>query len=140
MLCASNEDCMGILSWLEDKIDSRTPKVNVIGYTKKKFSNEEFQLLISALVSEPFFKMRKATYLECVLNVSGKILGDLSQAKVLFGKNPEPKMYKNMKSRFRIKLKEDGRLEIESFEHLMALKDEEFGAFQSVLSQRLEII
>ena len=130
---------MSFFNWIEDKLDAKTPKIESIGYTEKKFSTENFQSLISALASEPFFKMRSRSDFECVLKVKGKTVGDLSQAKILFGENPKPDMYKNMKSRFRIVLKEDGRLKIESFEHVMALKNEELEVIQKMLSQRLKI-
>jgi hypothetical protein len=38
---------MGLFRWLEDKIDKRTPKIEVDGLTNTKFDTDSFKLLMS---------------------------------------------------------------------------------------------
>lgn len=130
---------MGLFRWLEDKIDKRTPKVEVDGLTSTKFDIDSFKSLMSKLQSEPYFKLRSSTDKCFVLNVMGNTIGSAEQAKVLFGKEPTPKMYKKMKSRFEIALLEDGRLRINSFEHFASMEKER-DSIKSMLKMRLDVL
>ena len=129
---------MGLFRWIEDKIDKRTPKIEVDGHTSTRFDTDSFKLLLSKLQAEPYFKLRSCTGNCFVLNVMGNSIGSAEQASVLFGKEPTAKMYKSMKSRFEITLLEDGRLKINSFEHLASMEKER-DSFRSMLKMRLDV-
>jgi hypothetical protein len=129
---------MGLFRWLEDKIDKRTPKIEVDGLTNTKFDTDSFKLLMSKVQSEPYFRLRSSTDNGFILNVIGNSIGSAEQANVLFGKEPTAEMYKNMKSRFEITLLEDGRLKINSFEHLASMEKER-DSFRNMLKMRLDV-
>jgi len=130
---------MNFLHKLEDYIDKITPKVEVTGNSKRKFNPDEFHDLMNQLISDYDFTLRSRNdeTLIYILNVSGKTMGELSQVKVLFGKEPTPEMYSSSKSRFECRLMENGTIGIRSFEHMLGLKKVR-EAFREVLSRRLE--
>jgi hypothetical protein len=124
-----------IFRWIEDKIDKITPKIEVSDFTETKFDSDSFNSLISKLETEPYFKLRSKKDNEFVLNVSGKTV-DFALAKMVLGKNPTPKMYKNLKSRFKVTHLNDGRLEIVSFEYVVSV-EKEIEANRGMLKLRL---
>jgi len=131
---------MNVLHKLEDFLDKITPKVEVTGNSKRKFNPDEFHDLMNQLISDYDFTLRSRNdeTLIYILNVSGRMMGELSQAKVLFGKEPTPEMYSSSKSRFECRLMENGIIEINSFEHLAGFNKKVREAFREVLSRRLE--
>ena len=133
---------MNLLSKLEDLLDKISTKVEVSGYSQNKYNTNEFHNLMNKLISDDKFKLRSrddnnSTY---VLNVLGKVVGEISQAKVLFGKEATPEMYRNMKSRFTCQLMENGTIEIRSFEYAFLALQKEQDAFRELLSMRLNIL
>lgn len=115
---------MTIFKWLEDGIHKVIPRIEVSDFTETKFDTAGFDSLISKISHEPDFTLKTRKEREFVLTVNGRVIGDLKQCGVLFGKTPTPQMYKNMGSKIKVTHQNDGRLKIESFDHFIALKRE----------------
>jgi len=130
---------MNFIYWIEDQIDKITPKVEVTGWSKTKFTKETFNFLINRIISELQLTIISNSDFVYILRFSGKTFGELSQAKVFFGKEAKIDMYKNMKSRYKCFLTNDGAIEITSFEHMVGLKKERI-AFKEILAMRLELL
>jgi len=127
---------------IEDMVDKISKRVEAVGYSKQKYNADAFHNLMNQLVSEGKFGLRSrdddhSTY---VLNVYGRTFGELSQAKILFGKEATPAMYQNMKSRFECRLMEDGIIEVKSFEFIFLALKKENEAFKKLLSLRLDVL
>lgn len=130
---------MNVLYWIEDQIDKITPKVEVTGRSKTKFTKETFNSLMNRIISELRLILRSSSDSVYILCFSGKTCGELSQAKVIFGKEAKPDMYKNMKSKYKCVLTDDGAIEVTSFEHMAGLKKERI-AFKEILAMRLDLL
>lgn len=126
---------MGLFQRIEDIIDNRTPKLEVSGITKEKFDTKSFNALILKLVSEPTFKLRSRKNNEIVLNVAGRKIMNIAHTMGLYSKKPTAKIYKNLKSRFKVTLQADGTLKIDSFEHAAS---KESALFLEMLKMRLD--
>jgi len=130
---------MSLKHWVEDKLDKFTPKVEATGDTENRCTPEQFGLLMTRLITEYEFVLRSKSDSSYVFDIPGRIVGESSQARVLFGKKAIPKMYQAHKSRLKCTLLNDGRIRIESFEHMAGFRKER-EAFKQVLSERLESI
>ena len=130
---------MNILYWFEDQIDKITPKIEATGQSKKKFTKEAYHSLMNKIMPELGLNLRSNSDSIYLLCFNGRTFGELSQAKVLLGKEAKPDMYKNMKSRYKCILTDDGAIEVTSFEHMLGFKKERI-AFKENLAMRLDML
>lgn len=130
---------MNLFYWIEDQLDKLTPKVEVHCKSKLKFASDTFDIQMKKVSSELPLKLRSKSSNIFTFNFSGRTAGTLSQAKVFFGKEPKPEMYKNMKSKLKCTLTDDGTIEVLSYEHMAGLGNER-EVFKEILTTRLNLL
>ncbi len=126
-----------LLDNFEARMDSFSPKVEVIEKLQKKYSKEEFEALMDRLSSERGLGLKSKEVEGYIFTVNGWKFGDRQDTRDIFANDAIAELFMDSKSRFECCLLEDGTVQISSFEHVPGPKHQR-GEFKLVLDLRLK--
>lgn len=94
-----------LIDWLESFCDRFVPRISSEGASDRVYDQQDFEKLIQRLVRERKLRTRVSRHRMAVLELKGKFFGNMTKEV--------PKL------RYKLCLRDDGRLDVSVFEHVL---------------------